>query len=89
MFEKIGNIITDRKLTPKECAYYTLRELPDGGKLRVLVIKGESQAHVEYICSKCKEYGYKMETWKRPFQFKCDNCGATIKVPKLKGKKQK
>ena len=86
MFEKIGNIIRDRKLTTKDCAYHTLRNLEDGGKLRILVLKGENQAHVEYVCSKCKNYGYKQEEWKRPFQFKCENCGATIKVSKLKGK---
>ena len=88
MFEKIENIIRDRKLAPASCTYHTLRNLEDGGKLRVLVIKGETQANVEYICSKCKQYGFKQEEWKKPFQFKCDNCGATIKVPKLKGKKK-
>ncbi|MFQ6020882.1 MAG: hypothetical protein ACE5J4_02575 [Candidatus Aenigmatarchaeota archaeon] len=87
MFEKIGNIITDRKLKPSDCTYHTLRRLSNNGKIRVLVIKGESQAHVEYICPKCGYYDYIRQEWKRPFSVKCGKCKYTIRVPKLKGKK--
>jgi predicted RNA-binding Zn-ribbon protein involved in translation (DUF1610 family) len=87
MFEKIDSIIKEKNLTPSDCTYHTLRNLDNNGKLRILVVKGENQAHVEYICPKCGHYEHVRQEWKRPFSVKCSKCGHTIKVSKLKGKK--
>lgn len=92
--EKIQKIIEEKGLTPSDCTYHTLRTLENNGKVRVLVIKGEDIAHVEYVCPFCGHSAYKTEEWKKVskaakirFSFKCDKCGKTIKVEKLKGKK--
>ena len=87
MFEKIESIIKEKNLTPSSCAYHTLRNLENNGKIRILVVKGENQANVEYLCPKCGHYEYIQIEWKRPFSVKCSKCGFVIKVPKLKGKK--
>ncbi len=94
MFDKIAKIISEKNLKASDCGYHTLRELENGGKIRALVLKGDSLVHVEYICPKCSNYGYKTQEWgggkktsKLRFETKCDKCGNTIKVEKLKGKK--
>lgn len=87
MFDKISNIIKERNLKPSDCTYHTLRNLENGGRIRVLVISGETNATAEYICPKCGHYGIEVKIWKRPFSVRCEKCGKVIKVPKLKGKK--
>jgi hypothetical protein len=95
MFDKIEKIIAERKLTPAECGYHTLRILENNGKVRALVIKGESIVHIEFICSKCGNYEYKTQEWgkfskgaKYRFEAKCSKCGNIIKVKKLKSAKK-
>ncbi len=85
MFDKIDNIIKEKNLKPRDCIYHTLRVLENNGKVRVLVLP-DRVARTEYICPKCGEYGYQELKWKRPFSVKC-KCGVTIKVPRLRGKK--
>jgi len=89
MFEKISSIINDRNLKAADCKYHTLRALENNGRIRVLAVKGDEKATVEYICPKCGHYGTEEKPWSRPFSVKCSKCDATIKVPKLKGKKNK
>jgi len=89
MFDKITQIIKERGLKPSDCAYHTLRGLENNGKIRVLAIAGETNALAEYICPFCGHHGMEEKLWKRPFSVKCGGCGKTIKVPKLKGKKNK
>ncbi len=96
MLDKIEKLITGKNLKPADCDYHTLRILENGGKIRALIIKGEKQAHIEYICPQCKHEGYKMQEWHQVsksalyrFETKCDKCGFTIKVEKLKGGKKK
>jgi len=89
MLSKISAFISENKISPRDCEYHTLRELDNGGKLRVLVLKKDLLARVEYVCPKCKKEGYSESAWKRPFSIKCEGCGKTINVPKLKGKKEK
>ena len=89
MFNKIDQIIKERGLKASECAYHTLRSLDNDGKIRVLAIKGEENATAEYICPFCGKHGSAEELWKRPFSIKCCGCDKTMKVPKLKGKKDK
>ena len=84
MFKKIQEFIQKNNIKPSECKYHTLRDLDNKGKVRVLVLKKDSIAKVEYICPFCGHYGYLEKEWKRPFRFKCENCGRTIRVPKLK-----
>lgn len=95
MFDKIEKIITERKLTPAECGYHTLRILENNGKVRALVIKGESIVHIEFVCPKCGNYEYKTQEWgkvskgaKYRFDIKCSKCGNAIKVEKLKSAKK-
>lgn len=94
MFDKIDSIIAERKLTPADCDYHTLRILDNNGKIRALVIKGDSKIHIELICPKCENYEYRTEEWKQVskaakirFTIKCSKCGNVVKVEKLKGKK--
>jgi phage terminase large subunit GpA-like protein len=94
MFDKIQKIISERKLTPSECEYHTLRTLENNGKIRALVIKGENIVHIELICPKCGTYDYQTQEWKKVskgakyrFEVKCPKCGNIVKVEKLKGKK--
>ncbi len=83
MFNKIARFIKERGIKPSDCAYHTLRNLENNGKIRVLVLKGEDIARCEYICPYCSHYGYCEKRWNRPFSVKCENCGKSIRVPKL------
>ena len=69
--------------------YITTRDLKNSkgevtGKIRVLVLKGETEALVEYTCPECGYHEKTKKPWKRPFSVKCSNCGYLIRVPKLK-----
>lgn len=96
MFDKIQNMIAERNIKSADCEYHTLRILENNGKIRALVLKGEKTVHIEYICPKCNHYDYTNQEWKNVskgakyrFEAKCSKCGFEIKVPKLKGKKEK
>ena len=94
MFDKIDRIIKDRKLTPPDCTYHTLRPLENGGKVRVLVIKGDDKAYIELICPYCGKYTYEEQEYKKVskaskirMRVECSNCHKNTKVEKLKAKK--
>ena len=94
MFNKINEIIREKKLTPSNCGYHTIRTLENNGKIRALVVKGEDIVHIEIICPFCGAYSYVIQEWgkvskgsKFRFKVKCPKCGKLIKVTKLKGKK--
>lgn len=54
-------------------------------KAKVWVFKDEPEkANVKYFCPYCDNKDNKQVKWKKPFKFKCDKCGKTIRVPKLK-----
>lgn len=96
MFDKIDKIIKTRKLLPPDCTYHTLRSLENGGKLRVLVVKGEDIAHAELICPHCGKYTYEQQEYKKVsktskirMRIECSNCHKKTKVEKLKAKKKK
>jgi DNA-directed RNA polymerase subunit RPC12/RpoP len=82
-FTKIDAIVKEKKITPHDCLYHTTRHM-DSGKIRILALKADNIARCEYICPKCKKYGYSEETWQRPFSIRCSACGAKISVPKMK-----
>ena len=91
---KIDEIIRDKKLTPKDCEYHTIRTLENNGKVRVLVIKGDSTAHIESKCPKCGHEAYNEQEYKKVskaskirMRVECEKCKTKIKVEKLKGKK--
>jgi predicted RNA-binding Zn-ribbon protein involved in translation (DUF1610 family) len=52
--------------------------------MRVLVERGSTEAHAEYICPECQHYAYTKAEWKRPFSVKCEKCGFKVSVPKLR-----
>ena len=96
MFDKIDSIIKERKLTPPECTYHTLRVLENNGKVRVLVAKDDPKAHIELICPYCGKYSYTVLDYKPVskaskirFTIECPECHKKTKVDKLKGKKEK
>lgn len=83
---RISQFIKDNGVT--SYVYHTWRELEDEkgqreGEIRVLVLS-DNVAHVEYQCPKCRCVAYEEMPWKRPFSTKCKECGATIRVPKLR-----
>lgn len=87
--KKVAEMIKKEGLKPSDCAYHTWRDVLNKdkkptGKVRILVKKGETTAHVEYICPECGHYEYTTVAWKKPFDFKCSKCSFVVKVPKLK-----
>ena len=91
---KIDDIITQRNLKSADCGYHTIRTLENNGRVRALVVKGETVLHIEYTCPKCGHSAYKTQEWvnvskgaKIKFILDCEKCGLKIKVEKLKGKK--
>ncbi len=96
MFDKISSIIKEKNLGAKDCKYHTLRTLENNGKVRCLIVKGDTTVHIELICPKCGEYSYITQEWKDVskaskirFRVECSNCGNKLKIEKLKGKKKK
>jgi len=83
-FGKIQKLIDEKKLGPSDSEYHTNRGLENGGRIRVLLIKGENEAHVEYICPYCGFYEYAKKPFKRPFSVKCSGCDRLIRVQRLK-----
>ena len=86
---KIESIIKEKKIKPSDCSYHTWRDLSNKkgeitGKVRVLVIKGEEKARVEYKCPYCGNEDYLETQWFKPFSFQCRKCGSTIKILKLR-----
>lgn len=72
-----------------EIAYITSRELENSagqskGKIRVIVLKGESTANIELTCPECGANQKKKEEWRIPFLTKCDKCSFEIKVQNLR-----
>jgi hypothetical protein len=83
-FGKIQKIIDEKKIGPSDSEYHTQRGLENGGKIRVLLIKGEKDAHVEYICPYCGHYECTVKPFKRPFSVKCGACDKLVRVQRLK-----
>ena len=85
MLTKITEYIKENNVTSPN--YHTWREISvDGekkGEIRILVLE-DKVARTEYMCPDCGNHGYVEKEWKRPFSIKCEKCGNTIKVPRLK-----
>lgn len=87
--EKVAKFIAENGVKPGDAAYHTARDVEVNGelkgKIRVLVLKADNIARMEYICPKCSHHGYSdTEEWKRPFSVPCEGCEKAIKVPKLR-----
>jgi transcription elongation factor Elf1 len=59
----------------------------EAGRVRVMVKSGSDKAEGDYTCPECDHKGKVDQIFKRPFTVKCDSCGVTMRLPKLKGKK--
>ncbi len=84
----IQDFIDKNNIKPSNCAYHTCRTKKnakgeDTGQIRVLALKGEVNAHCEYVCPECGQYGYVQVEWKRPFYVKC-KCGFKLSVAKMR-----
>ena len=95
MESKIQAIIVQKGLTSKDCEYHTIRALENGGRIRAMVIKGDSKVHVEYRCQKCGHEDYYSEEYKHVskaskirFIVNCSKCGEKMPLEKLKAKKK-
>jgi len=91
---KIAAMIKEKGLTGKDCEFHTQRGVMNkkgelSGRVRVLVLKEDRIARVEYVCPECGNYGYIEKEWKRPFSFNCQKCGVLIRVPKLRAQIKK
>ncbi|MBI5332772.1 MAG: hypothetical protein HZB65_04315 [Candidatus Aenigmarchaeota archaeon] len=85
----LEKFVQENSILPSQCAYHTRRDALNkagkkAGKMRILVLKADNIARVEYICPECSHHGYHESQWQRPFSFKCNKCNSTIKVPKMK-----
>jgi len=72
-----------------EIAYITTRDLQNShgqitGRIRIILLKGESQADVDLKCPECQFSEKRKEEWKKPFSTKCNKCGFLIKVISLR-----
>lgn len=67
-----------------EIRYVTTRVLENSsgqskGRIRILVLKDETDASVDYTCPECGFGEKKRQLWERPFNVKCGKCGYLIK----------
>jgi predicted RNA-binding Zn-ribbon protein involved in translation (DUF1610 family) len=79
--------------------YITTRELEDSsgkpaGKIKIMKLKEETEANVEFTCPSCGYTEKRKEAWAEPFvegtgknqkfNVKCNKCGSSVKLMKLK-----
>ena len=58
------------------------------GKIKAFVKSDSNTLEGEYKCPECGNEGSINHEFKRPLCVKCEKCGLSMKLPKLKGKKQ-
>ena len=63
--------------------------IESAGKVKAFVKNDSDTLEGDYVCPECKNEGKINQIFKRPISVKCDKCGHTMKLPKLKGKKKK
>lgn len=81
--------------------YITTRELEGktNGKIRIMKLKEEDDATVEFMCPECGVEEKRNESWSEPFMegaganqkfnVRCSKCGFSVKLLKLKKKVKK
>ncbi|MEM5829596.1 MAG: hypothetical protein QW040_02760 [Candidatus Aenigmatarchaeota archaeon] len=72
-----------------EISYITTRDLQNSagqtkGKVRVIVLKGESIANIELICPECGQAQKKKQEFKIPLDLRCEKCGFRVKLQRLR-----
>ena len=85
----IEEFIRKHSIKPSDCLYHTMRSVANKkgeyrGKIRVLVLRSDKLARVEYRCPECGKEGYVEKPWRRPFSVRCEACGFLIRVPRLR-----
>lgn len=60
----------------------------EAGKIRVIVKNDSDQLEGDYTCPECTKSGKVHQLFKRPITVRCESCKATMKLPRLKGKKK-
>ncbi len=71
-----------------ECTYFTKRSL-DNGYVIAWVFKGEDVLNVKYKCPNCGYEGELQQKFKRPIRFKCEKCGRSFLLSRLRGKSKR
>lgn len=74
--------------------YITTRNIENKGKIRIVKLKEEKDAQVEYVCPACGHAENRREAWAEPFVngtginqyflIVCKNCNHKIKISKLR-----
>jgi len=89
--ERIERLIKERRIKLSDCLYHTNRELENGGKIRILVLKEDGIMRCELVCPRCKKYSYIEREWEKPDKrrkvvvtVECPECGEKIKVKRMK-----
>ncbi len=54
------------------------------GRIRVLKLKEEPEAQVDYTCPECLHTESKKLIWKKPFSLRCSKCNYLIRVTNLR-----
>jgi ribosomal protein L37AE/L43A len=72
-----------------EIRYITTRDLQNSsgefkGKIRVIVLKGESIANIDLTCPECGHHQNKKQEFKLPLSLACEKCGFKIKLESLR-----
>jgi ribosomal protein L37AE/L43A len=72
-----------------EIRYITTRDLQNSsgeikGKVRVIVLKGESTANIDLTCPECGHTQNKKQEFKLPLNLQCEKCGFKMKLESLR-----
>ncbi|MEM5869956.1 MAG: hypothetical protein QXR09_02190 [Candidatus Aenigmatarchaeota archaeon] len=72
-----------------EIKYITNRDLQNSagqvkGKVRVLVLKGETIANIDLTCPECGCVQKKKQEFKLPLDLQCEKCGFKVKLQSLR-----
>lgn len=54
------------------------------GRIKIIKLKEEELARVEYVCPECLYEEKIRKKWKRPFSIRCSKCNILIRVPSLR-----
>ncbi|MEM5836727.1 MAG: hypothetical protein QW451_00145 [Candidatus Aenigmatarchaeota archaeon] len=72
-----------------EIRFITTRDLENSsgqkkGRVRVIVLKGEDIANIDFTCPECNYNQKKKEEFKMPLMLKCEKCGFEIELRSLR-----
>jgi DNA-directed RNA polymerase subunit RPC12/RpoP len=75
-------------------SYITNRTLQNGrgeekGRVAMRVRTGSTTAEYKYVCPECGDQRDGTQEFRRPIMIRCQKCGHTMKLPKLKDELKK